>query len=183
MFLCCSVQSVLALLLSLFLLSWLALFAFFTSSPTFTFFSCPPCFIFSHIPLFSSAYFCAKLTFSSFLSAFLWLMCFLSLYACHSSAALCFCSCLFPNLLMIAKPLTSSPPIKAWASPLPILLSIALVSTLVPLLPALILGPIGRWVWEDGKEYFFRSLVSTFRMSTIAYKKSLWENRDLKKKL
>lgn len=77
---------------------------------------------------------------------------------------LCFCSCLFPPLLLIAKLLASCPPIKAWASPLPIPLRICPVSTLGHLLPTLVLGPFGRWVWKDGKDAVCRSWVSIIKM-------------------
>lgn len=64
----------------------------------------------------------------------------------------CFCSCLFLPLLLIASPLTSFPPIRAWISPLPILLSLYPVLTLGHLLPTLVLGPLGRWVWTDEED-------------------------------
>lgn len=140
--------------------------------------------LFTHTIIFFSLFLCKINSFLSFLLSsphFCDWCASPSLCAWRSSAGLCFCSCLFPNLLMIAKLLTSSPPIKAWASPLLLLLSISLVSTLVPLLPTLILGPIGRWVWEDGKEHFFRSWMRG--MSSKGYKESLWKNRHLRKKM
>ncbi len=79
----------------------------------------------------------------------------------------CFCSCLFPPLLTIAKLLMGSPPIKAWAFPLPILLSLSPVSILGRLLPTVVLGALGRWVWKDEEDAVFKSWPSDDKKPTI----------------
>lgn len=93
--------------------------------------------------------FVPSLFLSRCLSVFPWLLThFLSLCAC-CALGLCFCSYLLLPLLMIAQLLTISPPIRAWAFLLPILLSLSPVSTLSPLL---VLGLHGRWVRIEEQE-------------------------------
>ena len=93
--------------------------------------------------------FSVKLTQFSFL---LPLLCFFGFW-CASCPSLhpgiCFCSSLLLLLLMIIQPLMSSPPVKAWAFPLEILLSLSPVATLGRPLPSLILGLLSRWVLKD----------------------------------
>lgn len=91
----------------------------------------------------------------------------------------CFCSCLFPPLLTIAKLLMSSPPIKAWAFPLPILLSLSPVSILGRLLPILVLGALGRWVWKDEEDVVFRSWASDHKKPTIRIDHFMWKKFKL----
>lgn len=81
----------------------------------------------------------------------------------------CFYSCLFPPLLMIAKLLMSSLPIKAWVSPLPILLSLSPVSTLGHLLPTLVLHLLDRWVWRDEEDAVLKSWASDLEITTEEY--------------
>lgn len=83
----------------------------------------------------------------------------------------CFCSCLCPLLLTIAKLLMSSPPIKAWAFPLPILLSLSPVSTLGHLLPTLVLGALGRWGWSGcGLNFLSNRPKETFSFLKKSFK-------------